>query len=764
MLNHSSVALLVACVLAATSADAGSQALVSNRDRVTLSPMAQAEASEALQAVSHDAFWSMALEAPLGATEATPAAARPLRFRAYHVQLAKLRERLSQAPPETRDIRAGVEITLPLPDGRLERFRVVESPILGPEMLRQHPDIHTYLAVGADNASLSARLDVTALGVRALVFTPEGVALIDPLQRGRTDEVISDWASDQAGGPFECAVTEARMLHAAPSGVFAIGDQLKTFRFIFMGVGEYTQALGGVSLAIAEMVTTVNRVNAFFQRDFAVRLEAVALMPFPDPPTDPYPDAGLAAMDRNSTVVDSIFGWTSYDLSQVLGYQATDSYAGVSVVPGVCDSGYKANCAVVGHDNTAANWRFLKVVCHELGHMLGSMHMQDANCARWPDTAYEPGSGSTIMSYAGSHSCQAYWVQPLADPYYHAKSIEAIVDIWTARTDCGTLTATGNTPPTVEAGPDYTIPRGTPFVLVGSGFDPDPYDTLTYGWEQVDQAPTSGDPVNGPLFRSRLPSTSPVRPLPALATVLSGTADPFEKLPAVDRTLHFRLTVRDNHVGTGGHAWDEKTITVSGVPFVVTFPNGGDSFSSGQVFTVAWTAGGGSTAPTVNILLSTDGGANWTMLEPNTPNDGSESVRYYTATTSITCRIRVEAVGNIFYDVSNADFTINGGTTGVPSGPALPTELALRPAAPNPSSARADLGIELPRETLLDLAVYTIQGQRVRTLASGRWAAGRHRITWDGDDDSGRGLSAGVYFARLTTAQGSRTARLVRLR
>ncbi len=713
-----------------------------------------------------DHYWS---EAPESSADprAVSAPVRPARYRAYRVELARLRERLRAAPAESPDARAGIEISLPLPDGRIERFRVVESPVLSPELQRAHPDLHTYAGVGSENRLLQARLDDSALGVRALVFAPEGVALLDPLERGRTDRVRVAWASEAEGlpgGAGELVGLEPADLprpRPRPSGVQAIGDQLKTFRFVFMGVGEYTQALGGVSLALPEMATTLNRVNAIFQRDFAVRLMAVGLMPFPDPATDPYPSSCLGNLDQNQAAADSLFGWRNYDLCQVLEYQATEGYTGVSAVPAVCDSGYKAISEACGHDVTAGNWRFLKVVCHELGHVLGAMHTQDNTCGRWADSAYEPGSGSTIMSYAGK--CPPN-VQSLADPYYHSTSIEAIVNVWTARPDCGTLTPTGNTPPTVEAGADCTIPRGTPFVLTGGGFDPDPLDTLTYCWEQVDRAPTSADPVLGPLFRTLPPAASPVRALPAFATVLAGTADPWEKLPSVDRTLHFRLTVRDNHPGAGGHAWDERTITVSGEPFVVTFPDGGETFASGEAIPVAWSVGGGGVAPTVNILLSTDGGASWTMLAPNTPNDGAEVVRYYAPATSASCRLRVEAVGNIFYDVTNASFTINGSTTAVPSAAGLPAELALRPAAPNPSVRRTDLGIELPRETELDLAVYTIQGQRVRTLASGRWVAGRHRIAWDGDDDAGRRLSAGVYFVRLAAPEGCRTARVVRLR
>jgi hypothetical protein len=154
-------------------------------------------------------------------------------------------------------------------------------------------------------------------------------------------------------------------------------------------------------------------------------------------------------------------------------------------------------------------------------------------------------------------------------------------------------------------------------------------------------------------------------------TVLADTASRWEKLPSVPRSMTFRLTVRDNHPGAGGVAWDEMTITVAGAPFAVTSPNGGETRTSGQPFGVIWNVGGGNVASHVDILFSSDGGASWVPLAANTDNDGSELVTASLPHTSTQCRIEVAAVGNIFYDVSHADFTVLGDD--VPTLPALVT-------------------------------------------------------------------------------------------
>ena len=216
--------------------------------------------------------------------------------------------------------------------------------------------------------------------------------------------------------------------------------------------------------------------------------------------------------------------------------------------------------------------------------------------------------------------------------------------------------------------------------------------------------------------------------------------------------------MRDNHPGAGGHAWDEMVITVSGAPFAVTSPNGGNSIDSAQPFTVTWNVGGGGIAPTVNVLLSTDGGAVWTPLASNTANDGSETVTYVTASTSSGCRIKVEAVGNIFYGVSNADFTILGHPTAVQlSEP--PRTLAITAVGPNPAVGLLRIEYSNPRTASLRLTVLDLQGRVVATLMDGVVNAGRYRVAWTGDGF--RAKAPGLYFVRIDSEGASAVRRVV---
>jgi hypothetical protein len=445
--------------------------------------------------------------------------------------------------------------------------------------------------------------------------------------------------------------------------LYSSGDTLRTFRYVMLADGTFTTHLAGgdTLVAMSEMATAVNRENAVYERDLSIHLTAVWLKAYPDSATDPWrtlpPDPETGAI--NSQLADSLIGIENYDCGIRCGYVPL-GYTGGTGVGVLCrdDWDQKAEGNMLGF---ALNDEYYRIIMHETAHEFGTNHSHDAPCQR-SEAPYEPGSGSTIMARA--NRCSPYNIQEYDDHYFLWWTIADIADFLKSSGDCSVQTATGNHPPTVDAGPNYTIPRGTPFALTGSGADIDAGDALTYCWEEHDKAATSFNATNGPLLRSRIPSPSPTRWFPPVDSVLANSTYPWEQLPTVDRTMKFKLTVRDNHPGCGGQAVDSMVVTVNGAPFAITSPNGGDTLKAGVACPVTWTVGGGSVAANVNILMSTDGGHTWLPLELNTPNDGTENVTALLANTSTTCRIKVEAVGNIFYDVSNANFTILGDPTG----------------------------------------------------------------------------------------------------
>ncbi len=466
----------------------------------------------------------------------------------------------------------------------------------------------------------------------------------------------------------------------------SVGNTLRVYRIAVAATGEFTQYHGGTKAgALAAIKAIVAKINAVYEPELAIRFQLISdaeqnKIIYTNEKTDPYSAGDRAAqIDQNQANLDAVIGSANYDIGHVFGRMAIGS--GGLAGSGVGKSGSKARGVTETISPSAANEGFLSVVIHEIGHQFGASHTFNSNSAgtcasnRMATNAYEPGSGTTIMSYAGI--CGTHDLQSVQDLYFHASSFEQINQYIADHAYAAPYDTvnTGNKIPTVDAGSDYVIPANTPFELTATGADADG-DPLTYTWEQLDLGGAWGLPLsddgNRPLFRSFKPSPNPTRTFPRLSNLLANTIDPGELLPTTNRELNFRVTVRDGVPGGGGvHSSDVALQVVdTGTAFAVTSPNGGQSWTGGASRTVEWrvagTAGNGINASHVNILLSTDGGQSFPFLLATTANDGSASISLPNITTS-RARIKVQGASNIFFDISNNDFAItaNSAATGV---------------------------------------------------------------------------------------------------
>ncbi|HCY77060.1 MAG TPA: hypothetical protein DHV28_14150 [Ignavibacteriales bacterium] len=575
-----------------------------------------------------------------------------------------------------------VILSLPMPDGSLQKFSILESPIMAPELAAKYPDIKTYLGKGIDDPSASLRFDLTMHGFHAMILSAEGNVFIDPYSPGDVHNYISYYTKDfnKSGTAFECEVIsdESRLnelKYLKESMILTpTGPQLRTYRLAVAATGEYTAFFGGtVHQGLAAVVTSVNRVNGVYETEVAVRMVLVAnndTLIFTNAATDPYTNNnGSTMLGQNQTTIDAYIGNTNYDIGHVF----STGGGGVAYLGVICVTGLKAR-GVTGSGAPVGDPFDIDYVAHEMGHQFAGNHSFNGSAGscsggnRNASTAYEPGSGSTIMAYAGI--CSPQNLQNNSDPYFHSVNFDEIVTYtnFGSGNGCAVITNTGNGAPVVSVPTGgFYIPISTPFSLTGSANDPDG-DALTYCWEEFDLGPAGapGTPSgNAPIFRSWNPTSSPTRYFPRLVNLLNNTTVIGEILPTYSRTLTFRLTARDNKVGGGGVNYAQMQFSVDGNsgPFVVTSPNTNVSWAGNSVQTITWNVANTNNAPvncsTVNILLSTDGGQTFsTTLIANTPNDGSEDVTIPN-TPSTTARIKVEAVGNIFFDVSNVNFTID---------------------------------------------------------------------------------------------------------
>ena len=597
----------------------------------------------------------------------------PSEYLTYALDLNQLQELLSTAPMRFTIAQSEVVLNLPMPNGEMERFQIFDAPIMESELAAKYPMLHAYAGVGVDDPTATLRLGVTQHGFHAMVISARnGSAYIDPYAKGDTEHYISYYKKNlnNTNTSFKCHHSGEANTDAAPTNdlpEFQGDCMLRTYRAAISATGEYTQFHGGtVADALAAIHTSLNRVNSIFEREVGLTMVLVNdndQIIFTNPNTDPFSNNnGSAMLDENQTVVDNAIGADNYDIGHVF----STGGGGIAYVSSPCSS-IKAK-GVTGLPSPVGGPFDVDYVAHEMGHQFGANHTQNNdNCNRNDATAMEPGSGSTIMGYAGV--CAPY-VQFSSDEYFHSISIQEITDNilngWGSV--CPELTSINNNQPTASAGANYTLPVSTPFKLEGSATDQDG-DMLTYLWEQRDNEvatmPPSSMSTGGPAFRSFDPVENNFRFFPKIENIINNTSDDWEVLPSVSRTMNFRMTVKDNHQGSGCTAEDDVVLTFTNTagPFLVQTPNTSMQWSGGTTQNVTWDVANTNAAPVncanVNIMLSTDGGYTWmTTLAEQVPNTGSYGVTVPNIDADM-CRVMVVCSDNIFFDMSNANFSIS---------------------------------------------------------------------------------------------------------
>lgn len=654
------------------------------------------------------AIWTDVTQSSLPAAPAGTRVIVPTRFRALALNTIAIRTLLALAPMEFTPQASGngrLEMSLPMPDGRSARFRAEESPVMEPALAVRYPLIKTYRAQGLDDPAATARFGITPAGFHAIVLSPSGTFYIDPYRRGDAVYHISYFKRDYPrtlANQFECHVLSdnggsqnSTGNAAAVAAALPNGGTLRTYRLALAADFEYSDFHSAATpfpskadVLANGIIPTVNRVNGIYERELAVHLNLVAneemIIFNTTAESDPYVDNdGTQMLAANQATLTALIGPTNYDI----GHVVSTGGGGVAFLGVVCNEAQKAG-GVTGLPQPTGDPFYVDYVAHEMGHQFGGNHPFNGTsgaCAggnRNDTTAYEVGSGSTIMAYAGI--CPDQDVQLNSDDYFHTVSYQEIVTyINGGGNGCAAPTATGNTHPTIEAGLNYNIPKQTPFTLTASGSDPDGHP-ITYNWEEFDLGPANdGRTDNGssPIFRSFLATTTPSRTFPRMQYILNNANQPpstyrcgpagsrtcltGEVLPTTTRAMNFRVTARDNRTPGGGVDYDSMVVNVTAGagPFVVTSPNGGEVLDPGANETITWNVANTVQSPinaaTVDIYLSTDGGQTFPhLLAAATANDGSQSV-IIPGVSTVNARVRISANNNIFFDISDANFLID---------------------------------------------------------------------------------------------------------
>ncbi|MEO2166942.1 MAG: reprolysin-like metallopeptidase, partial [bacterium] len=568
------------------------------------------------------------------------------------------------------------QITVPTADGGTQTFAVVPTQTMAPELAAKYPSIRTYFGVATDGSDARISLTVSERGVDASIFENDRRTVIRPTFARSATHVVFDAADLPPVDFFEPEIPPIPAIGGSPRGPvgpFTTGGSVKVYRFAVPVTGEYSDNHGGtVPLVLAAVVSRVAEINAVWEIDLALRLELVAdnnLLIYLDKDTDPWSDG--CSFDNLDfaliqSTVDGIIGAANYDL----GHLFLANLCGGAVGGLVCTSG-KARSA------TGVNAR-LGILLHEAGHSLGAGHTWNsiACFALVPGNyeaahAYEPGSGSTILSYIGICDADNLGTESERLLQYHSHSFDQVrnyVENGSGNT-CGTSdTSVSNSAPVPDAGADVTLPISTPFVLTASVTDAEG-DPLLYAWEEYDLPPNPAAPSSGvvPFFQVFARQSDPARTFPPIENVVSGIPLLGDEVPSTAEVLNMRIHVWDQHPGAPGVAYDLVQLTFSDAagPFAVTAPDGGETLTPSATTTVAWNVASTDQPPVscsvVDIDLSTDGGFTYpTSLAVSTLNDGSEMIMLPDVVSS-DARIRVrcaERDDHFFFDISDASFVI----------------------------------------------------------------------------------------------------------
>lgn len=657
----------------------------------------------------------------------------------YGLNLEALNQVVKAAPEKNAASKSYISAAFPDVEGNLQNFKIYKQPNLSPELQTLHPEINSYYGESTDGKSSKIYFAISPLGLYSMQLRL-GKEAVFIESANRESNHYRVYRGEKKDGKFICTTQQNSSVNGLSfSRIFNANDAtLRTYRLALSCTGEYTQYFGGTkALALAAMNNTMTRVNGVFENDFAIRMELIPQQEniiFLNPQTDPYSNSNVGANGEwNTELMDVLHGSTygigdaAFDIGHLFG--ATGGGGNAGCIGCVCNNNtnydpsegfvmYKGQGYTSPEDNVPSGDFFdIDYVSHEMGHQFGANHTF-TNYPELTDAQVEPGSGSTIMGYAGitTEDLQAH-----SDPYFHAVSIEQVTSyIRSSKGNCSSNTPTGNTSPVADAGTDYTIPKNTPFLLTGKGTDAN-NDLLTFTWEQMDvQNTSSRNPsetkTEGPAFRSYPPTISPTRYFPKMSTLLAGetktmgaitrktlTPIPVEILPTVKRQLKFRFTVRDNKNNGAANASDNMVVNVDDAygPLKVTSQNtAGISYPQKARITVTWNvAQTNMLASDVDVLFSPDRGETWIPLAEKVPNDGSQAV-IIPNVVSNNCRFMVKGSGNIFFNINTADFEVT-----------LPVNKDIA-IAPNP--VNGDILYIKNRWDILEYEIYDPSGKLIR--------------------------------------------------
>jgi len=611
--------------------------------------------------------------------------ANPVKYKLYKLDTEEIKADLANAPKRFSNNESLV-LKFPTAEGKLVDYVIQEASVMDPVLQAKYPDIRSYVGYEKGNSGSSIRFSVSPYdGVNVMYFNGGKTAYLDTYTQDKSTYMVysrEDLGADTQG--FVCEFKNpdtGNIADPIPQSLVQDG-KFRNYRLALSSTMEYSRyhinraglSAGTVAqkkeAVLAAMNTTMTRVNGVYEKTISLTMTMIAnndvLLSID---VDAYGpgftnDDGPTLLNENQAFVDATIGSSAYDIGHIF----STGGGGIAQLNSPCSNSGKAR-GVTGRTAPRTDAFDIDYVAHEMGHQWGATHTFDNSCSgnRTSSTSVEPGSGSTIMAYAGI--CPPN-IQNNSDAHFHVVSVNQMYNNITAGVgaNCGVQTANNNQVPVIQALSNYTIPNGTAFVLSGTATDPDG-DALTYLWDQTNTRTTttstapSPTQTTGAVFRSFAPKTTNERYFPVMTAVAAGNLAPtWEVIPTVARSLTFSLFANDNKATGNQAARANMTVTVAATgPFKVTSQALAANYVGGTSLPVTWDVAGTNAAPintqNVQILLSSDNGLTYPTVLADVPNTGSANVILPNEDNG-NARIMVKAINNIYFAVNATRFNI----------------------------------------------------------------------------------------------------------
>jgi hypothetical protein len=382
----------------------------------------------------------------------------PKSYTAVRVDTDQVRDALAGAP--ALGAATSRVFRVPTPTGGTERFAVQRTQVMQAGLAAAHPDIATWAGRSLDHPGTTIAMDVTGMGFHASVRGPngQGAWYVDPAyNKPGTDVVLSyygDTLKQQHGDRVEreMPAIERALAHQRAQATAAPNVQQRVYRLALLNDPTYADYFGTANVT-DEKATLMVRVNQLYNDDLAINMvlvdgtdelnfDTVEKATGPngpcglhscytlDPDSPDYVQGQLSycdvgTLERNQIVLGQIIGASNYDIGHIALGTNGGGIAGLGVVGSI-----EKGMGCTGIPDPVGDFYAIDYVAHEMGHQFGGNHTFNGtqwNCSggnRNAGTSVEPGSGTSIMAYAGI--CRQDNTQPHSDPYFSQRSITEI--------------------------------------------------------------------------------------------------------------------------------------------------------------------------------------------------------------------------------------------------------------------------------------------------------------------------------------------------